>query len=130
MKDDSATMIDRYLNELCWAMGGTLAEQQAVRDELVSHIDAAAREQRMAGAIDLDATRRALADLDEPRELGRTMRGTRATAASTRPLVQPEGAIILGLHRERNLPHPALLAALAVSGATAAAVALAFAWPG
>jgi hypothetical protein len=130
MKYDAATMLDRYLNELCWAMGGTLAEQQAVRDELVAHVADAAREHRMSGASDLDATRRALADLGEPRELGRTMRGTRAAAARSRPLVQPAGAIILAAHRERHLPHPALLAALAASGATAAIVAVAYAWPG
>ena len=130
MRDPAATMIDRYLNELCWAMGGTLAEQQAVRDELRSHIADGVREHSMSGGEALDALRRVLADFGDPTELGREMRATRSAAAQSRPLVQPDGALILVAHHERHLPHPAVIAALAASGATAVAVALAYAWPG
>ena len=129
MSDPGATLIDRYLNELCWAMGGMLAEQQAVRDELRAHIADAMRERSMGGGDALDALRGVLADLGDPTELGREMRATRSAAAKTRPLVQATGALILAAPHERHLPHPAVIAALAASGATGVAVALVYMWP-
>jgi hypothetical protein len=130
MTDAAATLVDRYLNELCWAMGGTFAEQQAVRDELFAHIAEAAREARLAGDSPIDAARSALLELGEPRSLGAGLRSARGVAVRSRPLMQPAGAILIEPHRERHLPNPALLLALTASVATALAVALAFAWPG
>jgi hypothetical protein len=74
--------------------------------------------------------RRVLADLGEPSELGRELRGSKGTSALKRALVQPEGALVLSPRRKRHLPHPAIVAALGASAATAAIVAVAFAWPG
>ena len=45
--------VDGYLNEVCWAMGGSFAEQQALRDELRGLIQAAG-----GSAADLTATQK------------------------------------------------------------------------
>ena len=121
--------IDAYLNTLCWAMGGSFAEQQAVRDELRTHIDAAVRERAMQGMREADAVRETLHDLGEPEALGRAMRASRGTPALRRPLVQPEGAVLIGHHRARALPDARLLFALGAWSIAAAAAALIYAWP-
>jgi hypothetical protein len=129
MSDIAAEAIDRYLNEVCWAMGGSLTQQQAARDELRPHIIDAVRERELAGAAPTDALRYALDRMGNPAALGRELRASRASGALNRPLIQPEGAIVLVAHRERHLPHPGMVAALALSTAAAVAVALAYAWP-
>lgn len=128
MKAGSA--IDGYLNTLCWAMGGSFAEQQAVRDELREHIDAAVRDRAMQGVPPDDALPEALRDLGDPEELGRAMRASRGTPALRRPLMQPAGAVLIGRHRERSLPDARLLLVLGASWIAATVFALIYAWPG
>lgn len=129
MIDDRGRLIDRYLNELCWAMGGSLAEQQTARDELRAHIVDAVREAELAGAASDDALRQALEGLGPAAAVGRAWRASRTTSALRRELVQPEGALILARRRERHLPAPILMLALAGSLAAAVAAVLAYAWP-
>ncbi len=57
---DVTRAIDRYLNEVCWAMGGRFAEQQCARDELRAHIADALRERELAGAAPHEAVRAVL----------------------------------------------------------------------
>ena len=121
--------VDAYLNILCWAMGGSFAEQQAMRDELRGHIDAAVRERAMQGMREADAVHETLCELGEPEALGRAMRASRGTPALRRPLVQPEGAVLIGHHRARALPDARLLFALGAWSIAAAAAALIYAWP-
>lgn len=122
-------LLDRYLNELSWAMGGSFAEQQAVRDELRAHILDAAREHELAGMTPRDALRAALRDLGAPAALGRRMRVSRGTTPLSRPLVQPEGALVLQPRRMRHLPPLPLLLALAALAASSIGLAVAYAWP-
>jgi hypothetical protein len=119
-----------YLSEVCRAMGGSFAEQQAVRDELRAHLRDAARELVMSGMRAPDAVAKALHDLGGASELGRAMRSSRGTRPLRRPLTQPAGALLLHLDRPRNLPHVRLAVALAALAATPAVVAVAYAWPG
>lgn len=121
--------VDAYLNTLCWAMGGSFAQQQAVRDELRAHIDAAVRERAMQGMREPDAVCETLRDFGEPEALGRAMRPSRGTPALRRPLVQPEGAVLIGHHRVRALPDGWLLFALGAWSLAAAVAALIYAWP-
>jgi hypothetical protein len=130
MPGDNVDDIARYLNELCWAMGGAFAEQQAVRDELRAHIRDEVRELELGGVPSGVAVAQALRDLGDATELGRTMRRSRGTAAVRRPLTQPAGALLLERHRPRHLPPLGMALALAASGAASLAVALAYAWPG
>ena len=122
--------VDAYLNEVCFAMGGSFAEQQAVRDELRAHLREAALDLVMSGMVAADALAQGLDDLGDAQDLGRALRGSRGTRPLRRPIVQPAGA--LSLHREqaRNLPGVRLGVALAALVATPAVVALAFVWPG
>jgi len=122
--------LDRYLNELSWAMGGSFAEQQAARDELRAHLLDAAREHELAGLAPDQALVAALRDLGDPSDLGRDMRASRGTAPLRRPLVQPEGALILEPRRIRHLPPLPLLLALVALAATGLGLAAAYAWPG
>lgn len=121
---------ERYLNELCWAMGGSLGEQQAARDELRAHIQDETRELELQGASRNEATRRALADLGDPETVGRSMRASLGTAPLRRPLTQPAGALVLERRRDVHLPRRAVALALAASGLTTAAIALTYLWPG
>jgi hypothetical protein len=122
--------IDRYLNEVSWAMGGTLAEQQAARDELRAHIEDGARELQLQGVAAGEAVRRALRDLGDAETVGRSMRGSRGGASLRRPLMQPAGALILQRRRDVRLPGRALVLALGASAITSAAVGLTYLWPG
>jgi hypothetical protein len=122
--------IDRYLNEVSWAMGGTLAEQQAARDELRAHIEDGARELQLQGMAADEAVRRALRDLGDAETVGRSMRGSRGGTSLRRPLVQPAGALILQRRRDVRLPARALVLALGASAITSAAVGLTYLWPG
>jgi hypothetical protein len=122
--------IDRYLNEVSWAMGGTLAEQQAARDELRAHIEDGSRELQLQGVAAEEAVRRALRDLGDAETVGRSMRGARGGASLRRPLVQPAGALILQRRRDVRLPARALVLALGASAVTSAAVGLTYLWPG
>ena len=128
--DDAAGRIDRYLNEVCWALDGSLAEAQAVRDELRAHILDAAQEAELAGAPHADAVTAALAALGDPATLGRAMRSSRGTAPLRRPLTQPDGALAFGARHHGALPRRALLVALAAAGVMSALVSLLYAWPG
>ncbi len=127
---DRERVIDAYLNEMSWAMGGSLAEQQAARDELRAHIDDAARASELQGAGAEDALRTALVELGDPSALGRAMQSSCGAGALRRPLVQPLGALVLERHRERHLPSPRLAIALMLSVFAIMIVALAYAWPG
>lgn len=122
--------VDAYLNQVCWAMDGSFAEQQAVRDELRAHLREAARDLVMSGMLAADALVHALNELGNATDLGRAMRTSRGTRPLRRPLVQPAGAVLLHSEHTRNLPGARLAVALAALVATPAAVALTFVWPG
>ena len=121
--------VDRYLNEVCWAMGGSFAEQQAARDELRAHLRDAAREMELGGVERCDAERRALAELGDPEQVGRSMRASRGSVALRRPLAQPEGALVLERRTVRHLPPAPMSAALVLAPIAAASLALLFLWP-
>ncbi len=121
---------DRYLNEVCWAIGGTLAEQQAARDELRAHIQDEARELQLQGTAPAAAMRQALADLGAAEDVGRAMRASLGTLPLRRPLAQPAGALVLERRHDVHLPHRAVIAALAASALASSAVALTYLWPG
>jgi hypothetical protein len=121
--------IDRYLNEVCWAMGGTLDEQQAARDELRAHLRDAIREHELSGVSRDAAERAALADLGDAPALGRALRPSRGTAPLRRPLVQPAGALVLERRSLRHLPSAGVAAALLLAPLTALLVAFLFIWP-
>jgi hypothetical protein len=106
--------VTRYLNELCWAMGGTFSEQQAVRDELRAHIEEHASASQLAGMRRDDAVRAALRDLGAADALGRTMRSSRRTTALRRHYTQPEGTVLLE-HRS-VVDWPRVLVLVAVGG--------------
>lgn len=129
MMDPRDAAIDAYLNKVSWAMGGTLAEQQAARDELRAHIAEAAREHEISGLSATEALRKALHELGVAEDVGRAMRSSRGTKATSGSLVQPAGALILEQRQVRNMPPVALLVAFGALGLAAAAAALAFAWP-
>lgn len=129
MTASSERTIDVYLNEMSWAMGGTLAEQQAARDELRAHISESARDHELHGLSPDDALLAAMRDLGTPEDVGRAMRSSRGTAPLRKPLVQPEGALILEPHRVRNTPPFALVVALGALALAAVVVAIAFVWP-
>ena len=122
-------IIDRYLNELCWAMGGSFSEQQAVRDELRSHINDAIREHELVGSGSEDALSATLHDLGDPSKLGRSMRSSRGTGPLRRPLVQPDGAIILEPRRNKAMPSLPVMLALGGGAVASLAVVVAYAWP-
>lgn len=122
--------VDGYLNQVCWAMGGSFSEQQAVRGELRSHLREAARDFVTGGMPAREALTSALHDLGDPAEVGRAMRRSRGTKPLRRPVVQPAGALLLHMDRLRNLPGLRLTLALAALVATPPLVALAYAWPG
>ena len=121
---------DHYLNEDGWAMGGTLAEQQAARDELRAHIEDETRELALQGIAPEDAIRRALSELGDAEVVGRSLRGSRGGASLRRPLVQPAGAMVLERRRDVHLPARGLVLALGASVVASAAVGIAFVWPG
>jgi hypothetical protein len=120
---------DRYLNEVCWAMGGSLSEQQAARDELRLHIEDAVREMQLAGIGAEDGVHRALGELGEASVVGKAMRGSRGSAALSAELAQPVGALVLERRREVHLPGRGLLFALGASAVASAGVGVAFLWP-
>lgn len=121
---------DRYLNEVCWAMGGTLAEQQAARDELRAHIEDETRELGLQGVAPDDAIRRALSELGDAEIVGRSLWGSRGGVSLRRPLVQPAGALVLERRRDVHLPGRGLVLALGASAVASAAVGIVFVWPG
>jgi hypothetical protein len=110
-------------------MGGSLAEQQALRDELRAHIRDAVREQEIGGVGHGEAVRVALRDLGEPERLGRSMRGVRGAAPLKRPLIQPEGALILERRGSVRLPSGALSLAVAALGVALVALGVTYLWP-
>jgi len=124
-----ARAIDRYLNEVCWAMGGRFAEQQCARDELRAHIADALRERELEGTAPEAGLRDVLAELGEPAALGVALRASRGAPSLRRPLAQPEGAVLLGRRVVRHLRSPWPALALATAGLTPPLVALAYAWP-
>ena len=130
MSAHTADAVDRYLNELCWAMAGTFSEQQAVRDEVRAHIRDQAAEFELQGVGADEAIERTLRDLGDPTEVGRSMRGSRGTVATRRHVWQPEGALRIERRHDRRLPRAGLTLALGATVALPAIVALAYAWPG
>ena len=122
--------VDGYLNQVCWAMGGSFSEQQAVREELRSHLRDAARDLVTAGMPAREALTAALDGLGDPTEVGTAMRGSRGTKPLRRPILQPAGALLLHLDRGRNLPSRRVTLALAALVAMPPLVALVYAWPG
>ena len=122
-------IIDRDLNELCWAMGGNFSEQQAVRDELRGHINDAVREHELAGLGSEAALATTLNDLGYPSQLGWRMRSSRGTGPLRRPLVQPEGAITLEARSNKAMPPLPVVLALGGAAVASLAVAIAYAWP-
>ncbi|HEY7801261.1 MAG TPA: permease prefix domain 1-containing protein [Dehalococcoidia bacterium] len=122
--------IDAYLNTLCWSMGGSLAQQQSVRDELRAHIEAAMRDFELEGMATRTAIATALDDLGEPEALGRELRASRGTPALRRPLFQPAGAVLVERAHVHALPDARLALALFASSMMAAFVILIYAWPG
>ena len=122
--------LDRYLNEVCWAMGGSFSEQQAARDELRAHVDEDVHEREIAGTPREDAVAAALRDLGDATAVGRALQASRGSAALRRPLVQPEGALILERRSAHHLPSAPMLGALIVALVVALLVSLVFLWPG
>ena len=123
------TPVDAYLNRMSWAMGGSFAEQQAARDEIRAHIREQARDLQVEGATERDALARALIELGDPEQLGRELRRSRGTKPLRRPLMQPEGALILDRTSRRHLPQAQIaLAAAALSG-LALLIVMLFLWP-
>jgi uncharacterized membrane protein len=122
--------VDRYLNEVCWAMGGRFAEQQAARDELQAHIRDAVADLQRQGVAAGDAVARALRDLGDPQDVGRSLRESRGRAPLRRAVAQPAGAVLLGRRDELHLPNALVLLALAAMLAIFAALLLAWLWPG
>ena len=130
MSDERALPdVDGYLNQVCWAMGGAFSEQQAVREELRSHLRDAARDLVTGGVPAREALASALDDLGDPVEVGQAMKRSRGTRPLRRPVAQPAGALLLHMDRPRNLPGLRLTLALAALVATPPLVALAYAWP-
>jgi hypothetical protein len=121
--------IDGYLNEVSWAMGGAFSEQQAARDELRAHIRDQVRELQLEGIVGDSAIERALGDLGDPSALGHSLRASRGTHALRRPLVQPEGALILERRSQHHLPPPRVLLALAAFALVALSASLVYVWP-
>jgi hypothetical protein len=121
--------IDGYLNEFSWAMGGSLAEQQAARDELRAHIREQVRELQLGGIDEDAAIVEALRDLGDPARLGRSMRASVGRAPLRRPLVQPEGALILERRSEHHLPSARLVVAGAAMALMAIAASIVYVWP-
>jgi len=121
--------IDRYLNEVSWAMGGRFSEQQAARDELRAHIRDQVHDLRLAGLDEESAIEQALRELGDPGVLGRSLRSSRGTAALRRGLVQPAGALILERRSDRRMPPPGMLLALAALAATTVAATIIYVWP-
>jgi hypothetical protein len=121
--------VDAFLNEFSWAMGGSLAEQQAARDELRAHIREQVRELQLGGVDEDAAISEALRDLGDPARLGRSMRASVGRAPLRRPLVQPEGALILERRTERHLPSARLLFAGAALAVMALAASIVYVWP-
>ena len=128
--DEDEPDVDGYLNEVCWAMGGAFAEQQAVREELRGHLRDAAREGVMSGATAAEALSSALRDLGPSTDLGTAMRTSRGRRPLQRPLMQPAGALRLRSEPDRHLPQFRLAVALAALVAMPAVIALTYAWPG
>ena len=121
--------IDGYLNEVSWAMGGSFTEQQAARDELRAHIHDHLRELQLEGIDREAAVEQALRDLGDPSALGASLRASRGTHALRRPIVQPEGALILERRAEHHLPSPRVLLALAALVLMSLAASLVYVWP-
>lgn len=121
--------IDGYLNEMCWAMGGSVSEQQAVRDELRDHIADAARDLEMQGVPQSDAARRAMSELGGPEPLGRALRASRRRQPVQRPLLLSDGTLVVQSRRPRHLPHPVVVLAIALSSAASSLVVLGYLWP-
>ncbi len=122
-------IIDRYLNEVSFEMGGSFSEQQAVRDELRAHIRENALELELGGADHDDAIIAALDDLGLPEEVGRAMRSSRGTRPLRRPLSQPEGALILERRTIRNLPPVSIAVGIIAGALTVGGLIVAYAWP-
>lgn len=120
--------IDRYLNTVCWAMGGTLAEQQNVRDELRAHVGECIRDLELQGVATYDALRTALRDLGDPEVVGRRLRASTSRGAR-RAFAGSSGTVAVG-RRDAHVPAGRLVAALAGSGMTGMIVTLAYLWPG
>jgi len=121
--------IDAYLNQLCWAMGGPFAEQQAVRDELRAHIEEQVREGQLAGVAEDEAVAVALRDLGHPEALGRRLRGSLGSRPLRRPIFQPDGAVMVGRPHVRHLPHLPIMLATASLALTALLIAVIYLWP-
>ena len=121
--------IDRYLNEVSWAMGGTFSEQQAARDELRAHIREQVRELQLEGVDEARAIDRTLADLGDPTALGTSLRASRGTAPLRRAIAQPEGALILERRRDHHFPPMRVLLALAAMSLVGMATMLIYVWP-
>lgn len=122
--------IDRYLNEVCWAMGGTFAEQQTVRDELRAHIRDAARDAELRGTPANEALAAAMRELGDATEVGRSMRDSRGRAPLRRSLVQPAGALVLERRRAYHLPRAPIALVFALAAAASVTMLLMYAWPG
>lgn len=123
------SVIDQYLNEVSWAMRGSLAEQQAARDELREHIFAEMQDLELQGVDRSTALTQALSDLGHPSEVGKAMRASLRGRSLRRRLDQPEGALVFGARRDRHLPAAPVLLALAAALLTSGLVALFFVWP-
>jgi hypothetical protein len=123
------TRTDDFLAEMSHAMGGSLAEQQAARDEILAHLREAVREHEIDGLPHDDAEARALADLGDPAIVGRAMRRSRGTAPLRRPLPQPAGALVLQRRSSVRLPGTRVSVALLALAAMLAAVPLIYLWP-
>ena len=121
--------VDGWMNEVCWAMGGTLAEQQTVRDELRAHIRDAARARELEGLTARDAIDAAVRDLGDATEVGRAMRTSRGSTPLRRTLSQPSGALLLDHRIPRQMPDVRIALAICALIAMGMTVTLLYVWP-
>jgi hypothetical protein len=84
---------------------------------------------RLAGLDEETAIEQALRELGDPGVLGTSLRSSRGTAALRRGLVQPAGALILERRRDRHMPPPGMLLALAAMAAMTVAATIVYVWP-
>ncbi len=61
--------LDRYLNQICWSIGGPKALREHVRQELRTHLLDAVEQHKTAGLTDEDAVTKAMEEFGRPEDL-------------------------------------------------------------
>lgn len=68
--------LERYLDQVCWGVGGPRSLRQHIREELREHLQDAAGAYRAAGATEEEALARALADFGGPEQVRSELEAT------------------------------------------------------